>query len=124
MTNCCSAHWWPGQTVSASTNEQSEDQPKSWALDVYRRSKLLDAVAAPFEQMMRWSYHWQPPRLRAEGRRPREVDSRIADILWYVLLGALGLYGGWRIYSFVHANLSWSDLAANGRAGRHHHDLG
>ena len=92
-------------------NEQSEDQPKSWALDVYRRSKLLDMMTAPFEQMMRWSYHWQPPSfgLRAAAR---EVDSRIADILWYVLLGALGLYGGWRIYSFVHANLSWSDLAA------------
>jgi NitT/TauT family transport system permease protein len=91
-------------------NEQSEDQPESWALDVYRRSKLLDMMTAPFEQMMRWSYHWQPPSfgLRAA---TREVDSRVADILWYVLLGLLGLYGGWRIYNFAHANLGWSDLA-------------
>jgi NitT/TauT family transport system permease protein len=89
--------------------EQSEEQPESWALDVYRRSKLLDMIAAPFEQMMRWSYHWQPPSfgLRAA---TRELDSRVADILWYLLLGALGLFGGWRIYSFVHANLSWTDL--------------
>ncbi len=92
-------------------NEQSEDQPESWALDVYRRSKLLDMMTAPFEQMMRWSYHWQPPSfgLRAA---TREVDSRVADILWYVLLGLLGLYGGWRIYNFAEANLGWSDLAA------------
>src|SRR5580692_3299064 len=64
-------------------NEQSEEQPESWALDVYRRSKLLDMMTAPFEQMMRWSYHWQPPSfgLRAA---TREVDSRTADILWYV----------------------------------------
>ena len=91
-------------------NEQSEDQPESWALDVYRRSKLLDMMTAPFEQMMRWSYHWQPPSfgLRAA---TREVDSRVADILWYVLLGLLGLYGGWRIYNFAEANLGWSDLA-------------
>jgi NitT/TauT family transport system permease protein len=91
-------------------NEQSEDQPESWALDVYRRSKLLDMMTAPFEQMMRWSYHWQPPSfgLRAA---TREVDSRVADILWYVLLGLLGLYGGWRIYNFAQANLGWSDLA-------------
>ncbi|HEY8253116.1 MAG TPA: ABC transporter permease subunit [Rhizomicrobium sp.] len=91
-------------------NEQSEDQPESWALDVYRRSKLLDMLTAPFEQMMRWSYHWQPPSfgLRAA---TREVDSRVADILWYVLLGLLGLYGGWRIYNFAEANLGWSDLA-------------
>ena len=91
-------------------NEQSEDQPESWALDVYRRSKLLDMMTAPFEQMMRWSYHWQPPSfgLRAA---TREVDSRVADILWYVLLVLLGLYGGWRIYNFAQANLGWSDLA-------------
>jgi NitT/TauT family transport system permease protein len=91
-------------------NEQSEDQPESWALNVYRRSKLLDMMTAPFEQMMRWSYHWQPPSfgLRAA---TREVDSRVADILWYMLLGLLGLYGGWRIYNFAQANLAWSDLA-------------
>ncbi|HSS13781.1 MAG TPA: ABC transporter permease subunit, partial [Rhizomicrobium sp.] len=90
-------------------NEQSEDQPESWALDVYRRSKLLDMMTAPFEQMMRWSYHWQPPSfgLRAA---TREVDSRVADILWYGLVGLLGLYGGWRIYNFAEANLGWSDL--------------
>jgi NitT/TauT family transport system permease protein len=89
--------------------EQSEEQPESWALNVYRRSKLLDMIAAPFEQMMRWSYHWQPPSfgLRAA---TRELDSRIADILWYMLLGALGLFGAWRIYGFVHANLTWTDL--------------
>jgi NitT/TauT family transport system permease protein len=90
-------------------NEQSEDQPESWALDVYRRSKLLDMLTAPFEQMMRWSYHWQPPSfgLRAA---TREVDSRLADILWYALLGLLGLYGAWRIYHFADGNLAWSDL--------------
>ncbi|HWU56443.1 MAG TPA: ABC transporter permease subunit [Rhizomicrobium sp.] len=90
-------------------NEQSEDQPKSWALDVYRRSKFLDLLTAPFEQMMRWSYHWQPPSfgLRAA---TREMDSRLADILWYALLGLFGLIGLHRIYSFAHANLAWSDL--------------
>ena len=90
-------------------SEQSDDQPESWALTVYRRSRLLDLMTAPFEQMMRWSYHWHPPSfgLRAA---TREVDSRIADILWYFLLGLVGLYGAFRIYGFAHANLTWSDL--------------
>src|SRR5450432_3362149 len=90
-------------------SEQSDDQPESWALNVYRRSRLLDVLTAPFEQMMRWSYHWHPPSfgLRAA---TREVDSRIADLLWYLLLGLLGLYGAFRIYGFAHANLTWSDL--------------
>jgi len=68
------------------SSEPSEDVPQSWALTVYRRSKLLDLLTAPFEQMMRWSYHWHPPSfgLRAA---VREVDSKTADILWYALLG-------------------------------------
>jgi NitT/TauT family transport system permease protein len=90
-------------------NEQSEDPPQSWALTVYRRSRLLDLMTAPFEQMMRWSYHWQPPSfgLRAA---TREVDSRLADILWYLILTAIGLYGAFRIYEFTHASLTWSEL--------------
>src|SRR3569833_1755808 len=92
------------------SSEPSDEVPQSWALTVYRRSRLLVLMTAPFEQMMRWSYHWQPPSfgLRAA---TREVDSRVADNLWYVLLGLLGLYGGWRIYNFAEANLGWSDLA-------------
>jgi NitT/TauT family transport system permease protein len=90
-------------------SEQSEEAPQSWALEVYRRSRLLDLMTAPFEQMMRWSYYWHPPSfgLRAA---TREVDSRLADILWYLILTAIGLYGTFRIYSFARASLTWHDL--------------
>jgi NitT/TauT family transport system permease protein len=90
-------------------NEQSEEQPQSWALNVYRRSKLLDLITAPFDQMMRWSYRWHPPHF---GMRAavREVDSRVADILWYGLLALVGTYGAYRIYEFAHLNLTWGDL--------------
>jgi NitT/TauT family transport system permease protein len=91
-------------------NEQSEDQPQSWALTVYRRSRLLDVLTTPFDQMMRWSYHFNPPSfgLRAAAR---EVDSRLANIIWYAVLAAIGAYGALRIYTFTHASLEWSDLA-------------
>ena len=91
-------------------NEQSEDQPQSWALTVYRRSRLLDLLTTPFDQMMRWSYHFNPPSFGLKAAT-REVDSRVADILWYVILAAIGAYGAWRIYEFTHANLEWRDLA-------------
>ena len=91
-------------------SEQSEDQPQSWALTVYRRSRLLDLMTAPFDQMMRWSYHWHPPHFGARAAM-RDYDDRIANLLWYAVLGALGLYGAFRIYEFAHANLEWSDLA-------------
>ena len=89
--------------------EQSEDLPQSWALTVYRRSRLLDLMTAPFEQMMRWSYHWQPPHFGVRAA-VREVDSRVADVIWYSILALLGLYAAFRIWAFAHANLTWGDL--------------
>jgi NitT/TauT family transport system permease protein len=90
-------------------NEQSEEQPQSWALTMYRRSRLLDLLTAPFEQMMRWSYYFQPPSFGVRAAF-RDTDSRIADLVWYAVLAVLGFYGAFRVYSFAHANLTWSDL--------------
>ena len=91
-------------------SEQSEDAPQSWALTVYRRSRLLDVLTTPFDQMMRWSYHWHPPHFGARAAL-RATDDRIANIIWYVVLGLLGAYGAFRIYEFAYANLEWRDLA-------------
>ena len=90
-------------------SEQAEEAPESWALNVYRRSRLLDLMTAPFEQMMRWSYHWQPPSF---GMRAavREVDSRVADIIWHIILTALGIFALFRIWAFAHDNLNWSEF--------------
>ncbi|HVZ28017.1 MAG TPA: ABC transporter permease subunit [Rhizomicrobium sp.] len=90
-------------------NEQAEEMPENWALTMYRRSRLLDLMTAPFEQMMRWSYHWQPPSFGVRAA-VREVDSRTADIIWYAILTALGAFAFFRIWAFAHANLNWSDF--------------
>jgi NitT/TauT family transport system permease protein len=91
-------------------SEQSEDPPESWALNVYRRSRLLDLMTKPFEQMMRWSYHFSAPSFGIRAAT-RQVDGRVAGIVWYAILAAIGLYGAFQIYQFTHANLHWSDLA-------------
>src|SRR5665213_1612129 len=92
-------------------SEQSEDQPQSWALTVYRRSRLLDLMTAPFHQMMRWSYYWHPPSFGLKAAT-REVDNRMAAIIWYTLLGLLGTFAAWRILLFfVQANFTWHDVA-------------
>ncbi len=93
------------------SSEPSEEAPQSWALTVYRRSRLLDLLTTPFEQMMRWSYHWHPPSFGIKAA-VRDVDSRVADIIWYTLLGLLGTLAAWRITVFFEqANFSWSDAA-------------
>ena len=90
--------------------ETNEETPQSWALNVYRRSKLLDMLAAPFDAMMRWSYRWQPPHFGVRAA-VRDVDSRVAAAVWYILLAVLGAYACWRIYDFAHASdLVWGDV--------------
>ena len=93
------------------SSEPSEEAPQSWALTVYRRSRLLDLMTAPFEQMMRWSYHWQPPSFGIKAA-VRDVDSRVADIVWYIVLALLGAFAAWRIMVFFEqARFGWNDLA-------------
>ncbi|HWF65496.1 MAG TPA: ABC transporter permease subunit [Rhizomicrobium sp.] len=93
------------------SSEPSEEAPQSWALTVYRRSRLLDLITAPFEQIMRWSYTWRPPGFGLKGAVP-EVDSRVAAIIWYALLAMLGVLAAWRITLFFeHAHFTWSDAA-------------
>ena len=79
-------------------SEPSEEAPQSWALTVYRRSRLLDLMTAPFEQMMRWTYHWHPPASACAPRCARSTAA-LADIIWYViLLACWAPYAAWRIY--------------------------
>ncbi|HXL71400.1 MAG TPA: ABC transporter permease subunit [Rhizomicrobium sp.] len=94
-----------------SSEPSSEEAPQSWALTVYRRSRLLDLITAPFLQVMRWSYYWHPPSFGLKGAVP-EVNNRLSAIIWYALLTVLGVFAAWRILLFfTHANLSWNDAA-------------
>ena len=91
-------------------NEDSDDQPESWALDVIRRSALMDRIAHPFHIFMRWTYRLTP---RVPGQATRFVQrlpSRAADIVWGVLLAALGALALWRIYLAIGEALTWSDV--------------
>ena len=93
------------------SSEPSDETPQSWALTVYRRSNLLDLMAKPFEQMMRWSYYWQPPGFGLKFSA-RDHDHRLSDIVWYGLMAALGLFAAWRIFIFfAEAAFSWTDAA-------------
>jgi NitT/TauT family transport system permease protein len=90
-------------------DEQTEDPPQSWVLNMLRRSRLIDWMTAPFDQMIRWSYHFQPPSFGVKAAL-RDRDSLVADILWYLILAFLGGYAATRIYYFAANNLTWSDL--------------
>ncbi len=65
-------------------NEDSEDFPESWVLDVIRRSDFMDWVAAPFHAFMAWTYRLTPPARGRAGILRDAVPSRAGDIVWWV----------------------------------------
>jgi NitT/TauT family transport system permease protein len=91
-------------------NEDSEDYPESWLLDVFRRSRLMGAMTAPFASFMLWTYRLAPPRAPRAAALAARVPSRAGDIAWYALLAAVGIYAAWEIWQFASANLSWGQV--------------
>jgi NitT/TauT family transport system permease protein len=89
--------------------EQVDNPPQSWVLTMLRRSSLIDVLTAPFEQMIRWSYRAHPPSFGVKAAL-RDDGSRIADFIWYGILGLLALFGAWRIFLFAQEGVPWRDL--------------
>ncbi len=90
--------------------EQNDEPPQSWVLTMFRRSRLVDAVAAPFKQTLRWSYRIAPPPRMRLPLRKTPYWSRVTGSAWYVLLIVLICYLGWRLVHFVAAGVAWSDV--------------
>src|SRR5215469_3053243 len=90
--------------------EQNEEPPQSWMLTMFRRSSLIDAIAAPFKRALRWSYQLAPPPpVRLPIPRSR-FWTRVGDFVWYALLLAIIYYALWRIVGFVGRSISWPDV--------------
>jgi NitT/TauT family transport system permease protein len=81
-------------------DQQNEDPPQSWALTMFRRSRLIHAIASPFVSLMQRTYRVAPPRTLVP-RIQHAVSPRTADAVWYGLLGILCAIALWRITVFV-----------------------
>jgi NitT/TauT family transport system permease protein len=78
--------------------EQGDDKPESWALTVFRRSRLLRLAASPFTGFMRWTYRLGPPRRILPERAAAGVPRLAGEIVWY---GVLSLLGAALLYEIV-----------------------
>jgi NitT/TauT family transport system permease protein len=93
------------QTASASA-------PTSWMLDLFRRTRALRALLYPFGVLNKAVSNMHialPARLRMA---PREngPPSRIVDAVWLAFIIAGTGYAAWRIYAYLSATLSPSDV--------------
>jgi NitT/TauT family transport system permease protein len=80
-----------------------------WMLRLVRRTRLLSSLgdfvgeAATFVGGLRFSFGRDP--------RPRSgTQSRVATIVWVILVCCLTAWGSWRAFTFAAAELHWSDL--------------
>ncbi len=84
--------------------------PRSWLLDVLRRSGAVATAMAPlgwlWRRTMRWSRFEPGSRMAAVKR----LDSRWLDGLWMVCLLALAAYVVWRVADFVADSISWQEF--------------
>jgi NitT/TauT family transport system permease protein len=90
--------------------EGNDEAAESWALKMFRRSKLMDAVGVPFDALMHWTYRRTPPAQHRGANGSSIIPSRAADAVWYACLLALVLYVLWRVVSFAGIPLGAGEL--------------
>jgi NitT/TauT family transport system permease protein len=81
--------------------DEGDDKPESWALTVFRRSRLLAATTAPFTAFLHWTYRLEPPKSPFRVTPKVAVPERVGDVVWYGILAVLGLFALWKIARFA-----------------------
>lgn len=81
--------------------------PQSWALTMFRRSRLVGVLQRLFYLVVRTTTR----RIRAEQLLPQhsEVTARRLDIVWFALLTMLVLWGAWHMVVMLFAYTSWHE---------------
>jgi NitT/TauT family transport system permease protein len=90
--------------------DPSGQTPRSWALTLAQRSKLISAVTNAFYAGVRWT-SWTMP---IGERRPGLIvhrSSRRADIAWFVGVAALAALGLWHIVAVLIAGTTLHEVA-------------
>ena len=94
--------------------EAGVEPPRSWALTMLQRSRVVALVAAPVSEVLRWSYRVM--RVKGERTASAQRSQAVApwiDKLWHLFVVGLALIATWQIGAFVISGVS---LAEVGRA--------
>ncbi|MGC9953243.1 MAG: ABC transporter permease subunit [Rhizomicrobium sp.] len=99
--------WADRFRIDADTNDETAE---SWALKMFRRSRLMDAIGVPFDALMHWTYRLTPPVRGRSANGSSIIPSRVADVGWYACLLGLVLYVLWRVAEFAGIPLGTGEL--------------
>src|ERR1700744_5216008 len=85
--------------------------PPSCMLDLFRRTRALRGLTAPFAATNRVFSNLRvrlPEGLRLSFRSG--ASSRVIDVLWLAVIAVATCYAGWRAYQFMSATIALSDV--------------
>src|SRR3954469_7444332 len=80
-------------------DQQNEEERESWALTMFRRSRLIAVLVMPFAAFMRKTYRFAP-RVRLAAVMDA-VSERTANVVWYAFLALLAVIAVWRVAVFA-----------------------
>jgi NitT/TauT family transport system permease protein len=90
----------------------SGNAPTSWMLDLFRRTRALRALSIPFATFNRVisNLYIAPPRQWKLPSGNRGEPSRFVDAIWIAFIVASTGYAAWKVYAYLSATLSLSDV--------------
>jgi NitT/TauT family transport system permease protein len=92
--------------------EQGGPVPDSWALTMLQRSRLMSALRALFNAIIRWTSRKAPrPELLRVATTATARVGRRADLLWFVLLVLVLALAVWRIARMLIGETTWHEAA-------------
>ncbi|MFT3907727.1 MAG: ABC transporter permease subunit [Steroidobacteraceae bacterium] len=83
--------------------------PRSWALTMLRRSRLVALLRQLFHAALHLSSRWLRRQRRAQPTRPQHGPARL-DLLWFALIVILVALACWRIGAVLIASTSLAEL--------------
>jgi NitT/TauT family transport system permease protein len=92
--------------------EQGGHVPESWALTMLQRSRLMTALRAVFNAIIRWTSRKAPrPQLLLTATVTATRVGRRADLRWYLLLVLVIALAVWRIARMLIGETTWHEAA-------------
>ncbi|HEY1474189.1 MAG TPA: ABC transporter permease subunit [Pseudolabrys sp.] len=85
--------------------------PRSFVLDVLRRSRLVAVLTAPLSRLWRWSFHMHLFGMHSSSRPDTsEGGRRWGDWLWMAVFAVLAVLALWRVEQFVFTGVSLPEV--------------
>ncbi|HTX50249.1 MAG TPA: ABC transporter permease subunit [Caulobacteraceae bacterium] len=88
----------------------SSDPPRSWLLDVLRRTRLMARVGRPIGAAARWGASFRITRALPRPPALSERGERTFDVVWLGLVIGVALFAARAVFAFVARELTWAEV--------------